>query len=141
MHEQTATTELPAFFSLRAVRDKVLRMTLLWFGLGIVVGILSAPPERGIVGMVAGAIAGIIVLPFMGVFLGLIGGQWRETLLGGLAGLILSFGIGVASGVPELRPVANVGLVGGALVGATFFSYVSYLRKALAALSQVKSRG
>lgn len=136
MSERTATTELPAFFSLRAVQDKVLRMTLLWLGIGIAVGILSAPPERGIVGMIAGAIAGIIVMPFMGAFLGLIGGQWRETLLGGLAGLILGFGLGIASGVPELRPAANVGLVGGAIVGATFFSYVGYLRKAIAALSR-----
>ena len=131
MAEERATA-----FSLRALRDKVVCMTLLWLSFGVVVGILAAPPERGIVGMLAGAIAGMIVFPFLGAFLGLIGGQWRETLLGGISGLILGFTLGVASGVPDLQPVANLGIVGGALVGATFFSYLGYVRKGLALLTQ-----
>ena len=120
---------------MRGVMDKVLRMTLLWLGFGIVVGVISAPPEGGIIGMIAGAVAGMILFPFLGAFLGLIGGQWRETLLGGIAGLAMGFSLGVAGGLQPL-PVANVGLVGGALVGATFVSYVGYLRKGLALLSR-----
>jgi hypothetical protein len=75
----------------------------------------------------------IVCLPF-GVFLGLIGGQWRESLVGGVAGLTLGVGVGVASGVSELMAAGNVGLVGGALVGATIFTYLGYAWKALAAL-------
>ena len=137
MSVQLATTNpLPSFFSLRALGDKILRMTLLWLGLGIVVGVLSSPPEEGPVRIIAGAIAGMIVFPFIGAVLGLIGGQWRETLLGGIAGLVLGFSLGAACGVPDLLATANVGLVGGALVGATFVSYLSILRKGLATLSQ-----
>src|SRR5205823_2792183 len=98
---------------------RVMPMTLLWLALGALVGVLGAPPERGILGMVASAIGGMIVLPFMGAVLGLIGGKWRETLVGGVAGLILGAGVGVATAQPEFLSVANVGLLGGAMVGAT----------------------
>jgi hypothetical protein len=135
MAEHDSTTDrLTPFFSLRAVGANVLRMTLLWLAFGPVVGVLSSPLEEGFARIVAGVIAGMIVcLPF-GVFLGLIGGQWRESLVGGVAGLTLGVGVGVASGVSELMAAGNVGLVGGALVGATIFTYLGYAWKALAAL-------
>ena len=136
MAEQLATTDHLPFFTLRAVRDKVVSMTVLWVGFGIMVGIFSSPPDGGVIRMISGAVAGVIIFPFIGVFLGLIGGQWQPTLAGGVAGLILSLSLGLASGIPELLPTANVGLVSGALVGATFFSYVGIVRKGLAALSQ-----
>ena len=106
-------------------------MTLLWLGFGVFVGVLSAPPGGGALAIVSGAIAGMIVLPFMGAFLGLIGGNWRETLLGGITGLIVGAYVDLMNGQLELLSIAKVGLVGGAIIGATFFSFANHLRKRL----------
>jgi hypothetical protein len=134
MPQQDTAEPAASFFSLQAIGINVARMTLLWLALGIMVGMLSSPFDEGIVRIVAGIIAGMIICPLIGAFLGLIGAQWRETLMGAIAGLGLGFCLGVASGVAEVRPLANVSMVGGALVGATFLTYLTYARKFLAAI-------
>jgi hypothetical protein len=129
------TVAEPAF-SLRAWGCGVMHMTALWLGFGAVVGTLTAPPEGGIVRIIAGTVAGMIVLPLMGTFLGMIGGKWRETFWGGVAGLFLGAIVGIASGQTAWLHIANVGLIGGGLVGATFFSFLSHLRRGLAVFNQ-----
>jgi hypothetical protein len=121
-------------YSLREWGCGVLHMTLLWLGFGAVVGTLTAPPEGGIVRVIAGTVAGMIVLPFMGAFLGMIGGKWRETFWGGVAGLLLGAIVGIATGQTAWLHIANVGLIGGGLVGATFFSFLSHVRRVVAVI-------
>jgi hypothetical protein len=118
------------------VQTRIMPMTLLWLGFGVLVGVLSAPPAGGALAIVSGAIAGMIVLPFMGAFLGLIGGNWRETLLAGVAGLVVGALVDLVNGQLDLLNTAKVGLVGGAIIGATFFSFVNHWRKTLALLTR-----
>jgi hypothetical protein len=135
MAEQDVTIDpITPCFSLRSMGVNVLRMTLLWLAFGPVVGVLSSPLEEGFTRMVAGVIAGVIVCVPFGVLLGLIGGQWRESLVGGMAGLTLGLSVGMASGFSQLMAAGNVGLVGGAMVGATVFTYLDYAWKAVAAV-------
>jgi hypothetical protein len=135
MAEQDVTIDrITPFFSLRSMGANVLRMTLLWLAFGPVVGVLSSPLEEGIIRIVAGMIAGVIVCVPCGVLMGLIGGQWRESLVGGVAGLTLGLSVGMVTGFSELMAAGNVGLVGGAMVGATVFTYLGYAWKAVAAL-------
>jgi hypothetical protein len=130
-HESTQTAAAPAWIlSLRSVAVAVLQMSLLWLGFGIVVGAASALPDGDAIRIVSGIIAGMIVLPVIGALLGLIGGRWRETLIGGGAGLIVALGLGLATGQSALFAVTNVGLVSGAIVGATFLSFINHFRRA-----------
>jgi hypothetical protein len=132
------TAPSTSVLSLRSRLADAFRMTLLWLGLGFLVGALSAPPERGIVAILAGAIAGMIVLPLIGAVLGFLGGKWRETLVGGVAGLMLGTLAGLfAGGNPsDVRAFANMALVSGALVGATLVPLYTQIRKGLGAFSR-----
>jgi hypothetical protein len=71
------------------------------------------------VALVANIIAGMLLLPPLGLVLGLIGGRWNESLLGGLLGLTCGMagrlvlpGMGVTS-------LASFGLLFGGMMGAT----------------------
>ncbi|HBI45387.1 MAG TPA: hypothetical protein DDY78_21425 [Planctomycetales bacterium] len=98
------------------VRD----MTLLWTALGAVVGVGSTSFKGGAIGVVSGAIAGILVLPFLGAFLGLIGGRPQETLFGALCGSLVGAAAGALGGSADLPAQATFTLLIGALIGATF---------------------
>jgi hypothetical protein len=129
-HQSNPAAQVPSVLSWRSTALAVLQMSLLWLAFGVVVGAVSALPDGDAIGIVSGIIAGMIVLPVVGALLGLIGGRWRETLVGGVAGLILAFSLGLATGQSELLAVTNVGLVGGAIVGATFLSFINHFRRA-----------
>jgi hypothetical protein len=90
-------------------------MLFLWLGLGGLIGILSAPPDGGVIGFVAGALAGMIVLPVLGGLLGLLGGRWRESLVGATCGLVSGIAVALFSGTPRLAPSVNLHLLLGAL--------------------------
>src|SRR5262249_12588316 len=87
---------------------QIASMVLLWLGLGALVGSLSAPPDGGMVGFVAGALAGMIVLPIFGAVFGLLGGRWWETLLGAACGLTSAILIAFLNGSTTIAP--NVSL-------------------------------
>jgi hypothetical protein len=95
-------------------------MVGVWLLFGVVVGANSWPSEEGLVGVVAGATAGLLVLPWLGAVLGLLGGRAPEALVGGLWGLAVGAAAGLAAGEGEVLRRASAGLVGGGLVGATF---------------------
>jgi hypothetical protein len=118
-------------FTWRSIAVAVMQMCLLWLGFGIVVGAASALPDGDAIRIISGIIAGMIILPVFGALLGLLGGRWRETLAGGIAGAIVGFSVGAATGQTEILALANVGLVGGAIVGATFLSFANHFRRAL----------
>jgi hypothetical protein len=95
-------------------------MLLLWRGFAAFVGPGSMPPGLGASGVVSGLIAGVIVLAPVGVAMGLIGGGWKAALCGGAGGLALGAAAGWLGGEPNPLTRAAVGLVAGAVVGATF---------------------
>jgi hypothetical protein len=94
-------------------------MALLWLGLGALVGILSAPPDGGVIGFVAGGLAGMIVLPAIGGLLGLLGGRWRETFVGAVGGLASGIAVAFFAGSTRIAPTVNLLLLFGAYGGAT----------------------
>ena len=98
---------------------QIASMVLLWLGLGALVGSLSAPPDGGMVGFVAGALAGMIVLPILGAVFGLLGGRWRETLLGAACGLTSAILIAFLGGSTTMVPNVSLYLLLGAFAGAT----------------------
>jgi hypothetical protein len=94
-------------------------MMLLWLGLGAVIGVLSAPPDGGMIGFLAGALAGMIVLPAVGALFGLLGGRWREALVGAACGVACGIAIAFFSGSSGLASSVSLYLLLGACAGAT----------------------
>jgi hypothetical protein len=93
-------------------------MVLVWLLLGALVGPGCAPPDSGVVGIISGILAGLLVLPFLGVPLGLLGGRARESLLGGVCGLLVGTAVGLL-GEGAILAKVNPCLIAGGLVGAT----------------------
>jgi hypothetical protein len=104
----------------RSLARRVVSMLLLWLALGAVVGVLSAPPGGGPIGFLAGAVAGMIVLPVLGVAFGVLGGHWRATLLGASCGLVSGCAAALVVGSTRLGLSASLCLIVGACAGATF---------------------
>jgi hypothetical protein len=97
---------------------RVQQMVLLWGGLGVVVGVITSPPDSDYLALVATIIAGLLLLPPMGLVLGLVGGRWNESLLGACVGLVLAMASAMV--MPSLAPLAAAGvcvLVGGMMGG------------------------
>ena len=94
-------------------------MVGIWLFFGVMVGISINKPDAGIVGYTAGAIAGMIVLAPIGFLLGMIGGRWNESLFGAAVGQLVGFGVGLAGQWMEPNLLATIGLIYGALLGAT----------------------
>jgi hypothetical protein len=105
---------------------RVLKMTLLWLLFGALVGAVSQPPEMGLVGVVAGMIAGMTVLPVVGVCLGLVGGRVRPAAAGAVAGLAVGALGGLWLGDGNVLRLAQIGLVCGALVGGSASALVAW---------------
>jgi hypothetical protein len=94
-------------------------MTLLWLVLGILVG-MGVGPGHNAIGLVCGAIAGVIVLTWLGPILGLLGGRVRESLAGSLCGCLVTVTTGAFAGQSTLFYAASLGLILGGLMGANF---------------------
>jgi hypothetical protein len=108
----------PGVSPLRTAVRRIVGMALLWLGFGIVVGYLTAPDQTPI-GIAAGVIAGMIVLPPLGAVLGAIGCRWRESLNGGLLGLAACTTLTLIRDRPDAATLAAFGVIVGGLVGAT----------------------
>jgi hypothetical protein len=91
---------------------------LVWCGFGVVAGV-SIAPELTPIGLVAGVIAGVVVLTPIGVVMGLIGGRWMEMLVGGAVGTAAGVVAALLQSTALGQPVA-LGLISGGLVGSTF---------------------
>jgi len=76
---------IPAPFS---ARRRLAAMTLIWAAFGVAVGMFLLPP-RGLIPLVSGVLAGLIVLSPLGVALGLLGGEVKTSLIGGVAGVLV----------------------------------------------------
>jgi hypothetical protein len=121
-------------------------MTLVWVSFGILIGAGTSPPHGGSIGLISGILAGVIVFPWMGAALGLLGCQPRPTILGGGFGALVG-----AAGLMAVSPTAALngacfGLIAGALVGATVLPVIRFYKRILsfavrAPLAMSASRG
>jgi len=98
---------------------RVRRMMLVWLLFGAAIGPGSAP-DAGAVGLISGILAGMLLLPWLGLVLGLIGGQARQALLGGAWGFAVGLAVALAADEGDVLRKANVALIAGGLIGATF---------------------
>jgi hypothetical protein len=109
-------------------------MVGIWLFFGIVVGLSITKPNAGVMVYVAGAIAGMIVLSPIGFLLGLLGGRWNESLIGAAVGQVVGFCVGLIGKWMEPNLLATIGLIYGALLGATaiglFYRLPRWLLKA-----------
>jgi hypothetical protein len=110
---------------------RVLAMVGVWLLFGVVVGAGSQPGKASMIGVIAGIIAGVMVLPWLGLVLGLMGGRAQETLIGGLWALLVGAAAGLASGAADVLHWASACLVAGGLTGATFPVLYRVLRACL----------
>jgi hypothetical protein len=96
-------------------------MTLLWALFGAAAGASHYLVHGGnLIAILSGAIAGVLVMPVLGVPLALLGGQVKPTLLGGIWGAALGVLAGFVAG-PSNAPVSpDFGLLVGGMAGATF---------------------
>ncbi|HET6574292.1 MAG TPA: hypothetical protein VFG68_11850 [Fimbriiglobus sp.] len=110
---------------LRAAVRRTASMALVWLGFGVVVGFLTAP-QHSAIGIAAGILAGMIVLPPLGATLGAIGFRWKGSLDGGVLGLAGGTAFALVQGRPDAATVAGFGLIFGGLVGATVAAFVRF---------------
>jgi hypothetical protein len=96
---------------------RVVKMMLGWALLGAIVGAGALGPAPGWVGVAAGMVAGVLVLPPIGGVLGLIGARAGESLLGSMGG----WGLGLLAGSlhGQVWMPGALGLITGAFLGAT----------------------
>jgi hypothetical protein len=110
----------------QSMGKRVKDMTLLWAFFGVGVGIATMSPGGGVISVSAGVIAGLIVLTPLGVLLGLMGGQAPLALLGGVCGAGLGGLLGMVTARAGALYIASIGLIGGALAGATLSTFLSW---------------
>lgn len=94
-------------------------MVGVWLFVGVAVGIGISKPNAGPIGYFAGALAGMIVLAPIGFALGAIGGRWNESLIGAAVGQVVGLCVGFAGNWMEPKMLSAIGLIYGALLGAT----------------------
>ncbi len=116
---------------LRAALRRLPGMAAVWLTFGVVVGVLTAT-ERNTIAVVAGAVAGAIVLTPLGLSLVLIGGRVLGSLAGGAFGLACSPLIVELGAMHGGRSVAAFGIVAGGLFGATVVVAISIARRLFA---------
>ena len=63
-------------------------MSFTWFILGAPIGVIHGLDRGGGFGIVAMMIGGMIWFPILGLFLGLIGGDARSSVIGAAIGLV-----------------------------------------------------
>jgi hypothetical protein len=122
----------PNASSRRSLRQRIATMMIVWACFGIPVGICSAPGRDSALNLLSGIIAGVIVLPWVGALLALLGGEVLPVVLGGMAGAVLGALTAGLAAPAALFHTAGVGLVGGGIVAATFFSFLRQARQTLA---------
>lgn len=134
MQSQSVSAFLPVRTSiLRPALRRIAGTAAVWLGIGLVAGACNAPAATPTV-VAAMMIAGMIVYTPLGVAAALVGGRWKETLIGATFGL----GIGVLclllADRPGVQQLPAFGLTFGGLVGSTLFTVTFQLRRLTRAL-------
>jgi len=115
------------FPPLRSSGKRVASLTGVWTAFGVLTGLLVIPPTS-LIALVSGVLAGTIVLCPLGLLLGLLGGEVKLSLAGGLAGAALGAFTALTLAPSGLTHVISVGLLSGGLAGATCSVLLAWVR-------------
>ena len=117
---------------------RILRMKAVWAAPGAIVGANVGMECGGFIGAIAVVVvAGMVEFATLGAIFALIGGRPKETILGALGGLIGGLAVGMMGGQASVVLLANVGLVVGAIVGATLRAYLWLLSLPVVLLGRI----
>lgn len=110
----------PPIVTVGAILRRIRDMACLWLFFGALVGACTPVARDGnLIGVVSGMLAGMIVLPFLGVGLGVAGGQVMPTLVGGTFGAVCAVGASLTQGSGSFHDPLCFGVVLGGLAGGT----------------------
>jgi hypothetical protein len=110
----------PEIVTVGAILGRIRDMACLWLFFGALIGACTPVARDGsLIGVVSGMLAGMIVLPFLGVGLGVAGGQVMPTLVGGSFGAVCAVLAGFAHGSESFHDPLCFGLILGGLAGGT----------------------
>jgi hypothetical protein len=102
-------------------------MSLTWLIVGAMVGLVGGLENQRVSGIIASMLGGMIVLPVLGVLLGLFGGDLKGTIVGAGGGIIACLLVGLGGLGTSTALVRGFMVIFGGLIGATFFPYVRML--------------
>jgi hypothetical protein len=119
------------FFTSTAEKQSkpILPMAGLWLVIGVLIGI-GCQPLEGIVTIVSGALAGALLLPWLGILLGVLGGGVAESALGAMTGGFAGIFASVIKGEVSFVHQANIGIFIGGVMGANFATVLAWRAKA-----------
>jgi hypothetical protein len=104
----------------RTLAKRLRDLTLLWALFGAVVGACPGLTHGGdALGILSGALAGVILTPVLGVLIALLGGQAKPTLLGAIGGAMVGVLARFVAGAPDGQLTAELGLLVGGMAGGT----------------------
>ena len=110
-----------------ALGRRVLQMSLAWLFLGAVNGVVNGLPTGSLVGMISMMIGGMLTLPVLGLFLGLISADCKGSVAGAAGGL-LGCGLANLAGAGAIQQSnVSVIMILCALLGATCFQFARFL--------------
>ena len=116
---------------------RILRMKAVWAALGAIVGASVGMECGGFIGAIVVVMAGMVEFATLGALFALIGGRPKETILGAVGGLLGGLAVGMIGGQASVVLLANVGLVVGAIVGATLRAYLWLLSLPVVLLGRI----
>jgi hypothetical protein len=120
----------PMVFAMPGWREcakRITAMMALWTVFGIIVG--SNVLGGNLIGILSGAIAGAIVLPWLGMMLSVFGGPAKDSLLGAVAGsAVAMLYSSLRSGAIDFFSL-NLCLIMGGMIGANFAFFLSLRRR------------
>jgi len=103
---------------------RILLMSLTWLIVGAVFGLIGGLENARVSEMIASMLGGMIVLPVLGVLLGLVGGDLKGTIIGAGGGIIACLLVGPGGLGTSTALGGGFMVIFGGLIGATFFPYV-----------------
>ena len=103
---------------------RILLMSLTWLIVGAMVGLIVGLENERVSAIIASMLGGMIVLPFLGVLLGLVGGDLKGTIAGAGGGIIACLLVGPGGLGTSTALVSGFTVIFGGLIGATVFPYV-----------------
>jgi hypothetical protein len=102
-------------------------MSTVWATLGAVIGTSVGIQGGALIDAILAMMTGIVELAVLGVAFAIAGGTPGETMLGGVAGLLVGLAACAVGGQAPVVLVTNFGLLVGAILGATLRAYLRLL--------------
>jgi hypothetical protein len=114
---------------IRGIIRRTLCMMGIWTCFGVLIGAFD-PRFSGRIGMIAAMIAWSLILSILGMFLGLVGGSYKESMIGGILGAAIA-AVTVFALPSDFGLAMQVifGLLIGGIIGATFLPWLHVMLK------------